>query len=274
MVTSEDFGSQGAQPSHPELLDWLAASFMDTGWDVKRLLKLMVTSQAYRRDSAPTTEMTDRDPKNLWLARGPRLRLMAEMLRDQALSAAGILSTKLGGPSVKPYQPAGVWKEVSGATYQADKGEGLHRRSLYTYWKRTAPPPAMLTFDATTREDCVARRSTTNTPLQALVLLNDPQFVEAARMLAQRMLVAFPEDLGAQLTFGVQCVLGRPPHPEEVQWLERIYQERLDSEQDPDESLESVGTLAWKEGLDRNSLKALSAVSLAILNFDEAIVRR
>ena len=130
---------------------------------------------------------------------------MAEMLRDQALSAAGILSTKLGGPSVKPYQPAGVWKEASGATYQADKGEGLHRRSLYTYWKRTAPPPAMLTFDATTREDCVARRSTTNTPLQALVLLNDPQFVEAARMLAQRMLVAFPEDLSAQLTFGVQC---------------------------------------------------------------------
>ena len=262
VVTSEDFGSQGAQPSHPELLDWLAASFMDTGWDVKRLLKLMVTSQAYRRDSAPTTEMTDRDPKNLWLARGPHLRLMAEMLRDQALSAAGILSTKLGGPSVKPYQPAGVWKEVSGATYQADKGEGLHRRSLYTYWKRTAPPPAMLTFDATTREDCVARRITTNTPLQALVLLNDPQFVEAARMLAQRMLVAFPEDLSAQLTFGVQCVLGRPPHPEEVQWLERIYQERLDSGQDTDESLESVGTLAWKEGLDRNSLKALSAVPL------------
>ena len=274
VVTSEDFGSQGAQPSHPELLDWLAASFMDTGWDVKRLLKLMVTSQAYRRDSAPTTEMTDRDPKNLWLARGPHLRLMAEMLRDQALSAAGILSTKLGGPSVKPYQPAGVWKEVSGATYQADKGEGLHRRSLYTYWKRTAPPPAMLTFDATTREDCVARRSTTNTPLQALVLLNDPQFVEAARMLAQRMLVAFPEDLSAQLTFGVQCVLGRPPYHEEVQWLERIYQERLDSGQDTDESLESVGTLAWNEGLDRNSLKALSAVSLAILNFDEAIVRR
>jgi hypothetical protein len=276
VVTPEDFGSQGAQPSHPELLDWLAAWFIEQGWDVKRLIKLIVTSEAYRRDSSPTAEALEMDPHNTWLARGPRLRLMAEMIRDQALSAAGILSPKLGGPSVKPYQPAGVWKEVSGSTYQADKAEGRHRRSLYTYWKRTAPPPAMLTFDATTREDCVARRSATNTPLQALVLLNDPQFVEAARMLAQRMLVSHPGDPKAQIDFGMQCVLSRHPHPEEFVWLERIYQKRLHSSgaTEPGQGVEAAGTLAWKDGLELDVLRALTAVSLAILNFDEAIVRR
>ena len=276
VVTPEDFGSQGAQPSHPELLDWLAAWFIEQGWDVKRLMKLIVTSEAYRRDSSPTAEALEMDPHNTWLARGPRLRLMAEMIRDQALSAAGILSPKLGGPSVKPYQPAGVWKEVSGSTYQADKAEGRHRRSLYTYWKRTAPPPAMLTFDATTREDCVARRSATNTPLQALVLLNDPQFVEAARMLAQRMLESHPGDSKAQIDFGMQCVLSRHPHPEEFVWLERIYQKRLHSSgaTEPGQGVEAAGTLAWKDGLELDVLRALTAVSLAILNFDEAIVRR
>jgi len=277
--TSEDFGSQGAQPTHRELLDWLSGWYMDNGWDTKALLKLIVTSHTYRKDSAPTEEMIQKDPENKLLARGPKQRLMAEMLRDQALSAAGILSPKLGGPSVKPYQPAGVWKEVSGATYTPDKGEGLHRRSLYTYWKRTAPPPAMLTFDATSREDCIARRVPTNTPLQALVLLNDPQFIEAARMLAQRMALEGGESLTNQIQYGFRQVVTRTPHAPELELLKTIYTERFESLADVDlskeeTSIEQIGELKWEKNMDHRNLSALTAVSLAILNFDEAIVRR
>ncbi len=278
--TAEDFGSQGSQPTHPELLDWLSAWFMQNGWDTKGLCRLIATSQTYRKESIPTKEMMAKDPENKWLARGPKQRLMAEMIRDQALSAAGILSRKLGGPSVKPYQPAGVWKEVSGATYQPSKGEGLHRRSLYTYWKRTAPPPAMLTFDATSREDCIARRVPTNTPLQALVLLNDPQFVEAARMLAQRMLIEGGDTLRDQISLGFRALLSREPSGRELNVLEKIYSERYESLQnspldsEETESIESVGVLSWKEGLDRQQLQSLTAVALAMLNIDEAVVRR
>jgi hypothetical protein len=279
--TAEDFGSQGAQPTHRELLDWLSAWYMDNGWDTKALCRLIVTSHTYRKESIPTEEMVAMDPENKWLARGPKQRLMAEMIRDQALSAAGILSAKLGGPSVKPYQPAGVWKEVSGATYQPSKGEGLHRRSLYTYIKRTAPPPAMLTFDATSREDCIARRVPTNTPLQALVLLNDPQFIEAARMLAQRMLLEGGDSLEDQISFGFRSVLTRDPVKPELDVLNAIYSARFKSldqspktDADKSETIESIGELKWKEGLERRQLQSLTAVSLAILNVDEAIVRR
>ena len=186
--TPEDFGSQGQLPSHPELLDWLAREFIDGGWDMKRVFRLMVTSATYCQTSEVTPELLARDPGNDWLARGPRFRLPAEMLRDNALCAAGLLVETIGGPPVKPYQPEGLWEEKSGLAYDRDRGAGSHRRSLYTFWKRTSPPPAMLTFDATTREFCAVKRQTTSTPLQALVLLNDPQFVEAARGLAQRLL--------------------------------------------------------------------------------------
>ena len=279
--TSEDFGSQGSQPTHRELLDWLAAWFIENGWDTKALCRLIASSHTYRKDSIPTQEMMETDPENKWLARGPKQRLMAEMIRYQALSAAGILSPVLGGPSAKPYQPPGVWKEVSGATYQPDKGEGLHRRSLYTYWKRTAPPPSMLTFDATSREDCIARRIPTNTPLQALVLLNDPQFIEAARMLAQRMLLEGGDALKDQIQYGFQLVITREPRKSELEVLKTVYSQRLASLQDSKATdsekkvtIETVGELTWKEGLDRLQLQSLTAVSMAILNFDEAIVRR
>ena len=179
--TPEDFGSQGQLPSHPELLDWLARTFIDSGWDVKHLVRLIVTSATYRQGSDAPADLVARDPENVLLARGPRLRLSAEMLRDGALAASGLLVDTIGGPPVKPYQPAGLWEEKSGTAYQRDVGPGSHRRSLYTFWKRTSPPPAMLTFDATTREVCAVKRQTTATPLQALVLLNDPQYVEAAR---------------------------------------------------------------------------------------------
>ena len=185
VVTAENLGVQGALPSHPELLDWLAKHFMDSGWDMKALQKLIVTSATYRQSSQVSSELLARDPDNKLLARGPKTRLTAEMLRDQALAASGLLVQKIGGPSVKPYQPEGVWEETAGSKYEPDKGENLYRRSLYTFWKRTAPHPMMTTFDASERNNCTVRRQATSTPLQALVLLNDPQFVEAARQIGR-----------------------------------------------------------------------------------------
>ena len=183
---ADDFGLQGRPPSHPELLDWLAVEFRESGWDVKRLITLIVTSSAYRQSPVASPEKLSRDPSNALLARGPRFRLDGEVLRDAALAASGLLVTKMGGPSVKPYQPAGIWEVTSMVAsntrnYKQDTGESLYRRSLYTLWKRQAPPASMDIFDGPTRETCVVRRERTNTPMQALVMMNDPQFVEAAR---------------------------------------------------------------------------------------------
>ncbi|MCA9206692.1 MAG: DUF1553 domain-containing protein, partial [Planctomycetales bacterium] len=186
---------QGEPPSHPELLDWLAVEFMESGWDVKRLHRLIVTSAAYQRDSQTTPELLRIDPENRLLARGPRFRLSAEMIRDQALALAGLLNSQVGGPSVKPYQPEGLWKEIATVTdYNQSHGRDLYRRSLYTYWKRTVASPTMLTFDATARETCTVRRSRTNTPLQALNLLNDVAFVEAAKQMAWRVQRELPAE--------------------------------------------------------------------------------
>ena len=189
VATGEDFGTQGEFPSHPDLLDWLATEFVRTGWDVKAMHKQIVTSATYRQSSRVPRTPPARDPDNRLLSRFPRYRLSAEMIRDQALFASGLLVERPGGPSVKPYQPAGLWDELSGAgDYVPDTGENLYRRSLYTYWKRTAPPPGLSAFDATARETCWVRETRTNTPLQALTLLNDVTYVEAARKLAERVL--------------------------------------------------------------------------------------
>ena len=189
--TADDFGSQGEAPSHPELLDWLATEFVRTGWDVKAMQRLIVTSAAYRQASVVTPALHERDPENRLIARGPRVRLEAEMIRDQALSLSGLLSTKMGGPSVKPYQPEGLWEQLSAfqgrKLFERSTGEDLWRRSVYSYWKRTVPPPAMTIFDAPTRESCVVRRQMSSTPLQALALLNDEMYVETARKFAERM---------------------------------------------------------------------------------------
>ena len=187
--TSEDFGSQGEWPSHPELLDWLATEFIRTGWDVKAMQKTIVMSATYRQTSRVTPDLLQRDPENRLLAHGPRLRLSAEMVRDQALAISGLLVEKVGGPSVKPYQPAGLWKELSGGVdYKQDTGADLYRRSLYTFWKRASPPPSMMTFDSVGREICSVRETRTNTPLQALTLMNDVTYLEASRALAQHMM--------------------------------------------------------------------------------------
>ncbi|MFM7922668.1 MAG: DUF1553 domain-containing protein, partial [Planctomycetaceae bacterium] len=175
-----NFGQMGEPPTHPELLDWLCRRFMDSGWDRKSLHRLIVTLATYRQASAGDAASRAKDPENVWLARGPRHRLPAEVLRDRALAVSGLLVGKIGGRSVKPYQPAGVWEDAgTGKSYSQDHGEALYRRSMYTFWRRTAPPPSMLTFDAPSREVCTAKREATATPLQALVLLNDPQFLEA-----------------------------------------------------------------------------------------------
>ena len=186
--TVEDFGSQGERPSHPELLDWLATELIRSGWDVKSLIRIIVTSARYRQSSRVSRELLDRDPENRLLARGPRLRLSAEMIRDQALALSGLLVERLGGPSVKPYQPPGLWSELGDASYVQDQGPALYRRGLYTFWKRTVAPPSLAAFDAPGRETCTVRESRTNTPLQALVMMNDPTFVEAAQALAMRVM--------------------------------------------------------------------------------------
>ena len=190
VVSLEDFGSQGTPPTHPELLDYLARSFIDSGWDLHDLCRKIVLSSTYRQSSNPTDKgLYDRDPDNTWLARGPSHRLSAEQLRDAVLAASGLLVDKIGGPSVMPYQPPGLWREAgTGKSYQQSEGDGLYRRSLYTFWKRTSPPPSLLTFDATSRESCTPRRELTTTPLQALVFLNDPQYIEASRVFAQTLI--------------------------------------------------------------------------------------
>ncbi len=217
--TVEDFGSQGEWPQHPELLDWLAVEFMDSGWDLRHLLRTIVLSETYRQDSRLTRELSERDPENRLYARGPRFRLAPEMIRDQALFASGLLVERFGGPSVKPLQPPGLWQELAGGKgYEPDHGDGLWRRSLYTYWRRTIQPPSMITFDSPTRETCSVRESRTNTPLQALNLMNDPAYLQAARRLGARM--AASSDPIAE---GFRLLLSRDPSGKEREVLQAAH---------------------------------------------------
>ena len=227
VATPEDFGSQGRQPTHPELLDWLAARFVESGWDVKALHRLIVSSDTFRQTSSVPAELLRRDPDNALLARGAVVRLPAEHIRDGALAASGLLVRDIGGPSVKPYQPDGLWEQSgTGKTYTTDAGNKVYRRSLYTFWRRTLPPPAMTTFDAVSREVCVARRDVTTTPLQSLVLLNDPQFVEAARVLAQRLVRQYPRDPAARHSEAFRRLTGRAPDAREADILAQTFEEQ------------------------------------------------
>ena len=229
--TTEDLGTQGDPATHPELLDWLAREFIESGWDVKAMMRLLVTSSTYRQSSRITPLLSKRDPENRLLARGPRFRLQAEFLRDQALAVSGLLASRIGGPSVRPYHPPGLYEQVvagsGAATYVAGKGDELYRRSLYTYWKRSVPNPAMLVFDAPFRETCILRRPRTNTPLQALNLMNDPTYVEAARGLAQRMVREGGETPSSRLTYGFRLVLTRPPNARELAILVAAHERAL-----------------------------------------------
>jgi hypothetical protein len=276
--TQEDFGNQGQLPSHPELLDWLASWVLRNGWDLQGLQRLIVTSAAYQRSSVAPAETLAADPENRWLARGPRHRLAAEQIRDSALAAAGLLSGRVGGGSARPYQPAGLWEEAgTGKSYTPDKGEGLYRRSLYTFWRRTAPPPTMLTFDATSREVCTAKRESTATPLQSLVLLNDPQYVEAARVLAERVIEAGPADTSSRIDAVALAVLAREPTPRERQILGSLWEEQRTWFRDhPEEAtrLLSVGEKPRRETLPADELAALTMVAATCLNHDEFVMKR
>lgn len=281
--TVEDFGIQGDLPSHPELLDWLATEFIRTGWDVKALQRLIVTSAAYRQSSRSTPELRKRDPENRLLARGPRFRMDAEMIRDAALAVSGLLVPTIGGPSVKPYQPEGIWEEVSygdpnftAQSYTQDHGEALYRRSMYIFWKRTAPPPSMVVFDAPNREVCTARRARTNTPLQALVLMNDPQYVEAARHLAARMIKdggAAPEE---RIAYAFRLATARFPKPEETAVLAEIFKTQLERYRQNTEAakqLLAVGESPRDETLDPAEHAAWTTVASMILNLDETVTK-
>jgi hypothetical protein len=273
--TPEDFGSQGQLPSHPELLDWLARSLIDGGWDVKRLLRLIVTSATYRQRSGASTELVSKDSENILLARGPRFRLPAEMLRDNALAASGLLVERIGGPPVKPYQPAGLWEEKSGLAYERDRGAGSHRRSLYTFWKRTSPPPSMLTFDATTREFCAVKRQTTATPLQALVLLNDPQYVEAARALAQRAFREGGTSLASRITFAFRSLTGRHPNTREIATLEALFHEQVDefrTGRSDAKKLLAIGDAPGDSAVEPAECAAMTVLVQALLNFQDAVI--
>ncbi|MFN8685552.1 MAG: PSD1 and planctomycete cytochrome C domain-containing protein [Acidobacteriota bacterium] len=270
--TSEDFGSQGEWPAQMELLDWLAVEFMESGWDVKKLLKTIVMSETYRQSSAVSAEMLQRDPENRLLGRMTRLRMDAGQVRDHALAVSGLLVEKVGGPSVKPYQPAGLWKELSGgADYVMDQGEGLYRRSLYTFWKRTAPPPTMANFDAAGRETCVVRENRTNTPLQALNLMNDVTFLEASRKLAERMM-----DEREGLARGFRMVTSRRPSAAEMVVIERAlarYREEYQRDPAAARNLLAHGDSKRNEGTDVVELAARTMVASLLLNLDEGITR-
>ncbi len=229
--TADDFGSQGEAPSHPELLDWLATEFVRSGWDVKAIQRLIVTSAAYRQSSVASPELRERDPENRLIARGPRVRLAAEMIRDQALLVSGLLSTKMGGASVKPYQPEGLWEQLSAfqgrKLFVRSEGEDLWRRSVYTYWKRTVPPPSLTIFDAPTREACVVRRQMSSTPLQALALLNDEMYIETSRKFAERMFREGGASPEQRLAWALRAASSRPATEAEVRILVQGFERRL-----------------------------------------------
>ncbi len=279
--TVEDFGSQGEAPSHPELLDWLAVEFRNSGWDVKGLMRLMVSTAAYRQAAIATPAKLQKDPDNRLLARGPRFRMDGEMIRDYALSASGLLTSPIGGPSVRPYQPDNVWETVAmdGSNtrfYKRDSGASLYRRSLYTFWKRSAPPANMEIFNAPTRETCTVRRERTNTPLQALVTMNDPQFVEAARSLAQRALLAEKNNPAAQLNLIARTLLARPLEPREQTITQSAYRDFLryyDGHPADAKKLLAIGESKADPGLSTAEFAALTMVTNQLLNLDEVVTK-
>jgi hypothetical protein len=276
--TEEDFGAQGAFPSHPELLDWLATEYVRIGWNTKALLKLIVTSATYRQSSRITPELRERDPANRLLARGPRFRLPAETVRDNALAVSGLLVERLGGPSVKPYQPAGLWEDVSVERrfkYEPAAGPDLYRRSMYTYWKRTCPPPGMTTLDAPDREFCVIRRARTNTPMQALLLMNDPTYLEAARKLAERVVKSGP-DFDSRLALAFRTVVARRPTADEVRVLRAVLdlaRTRFESDPAAAGKLLSHGASPRDEKLDVTDVAAWTTITSLLLCMDETITK-
>ena len=278
--TQEDFGNQGSLPSHPKLLDHLAVLFVESGWDVKAMMKLILTSKTYQQSSIPSALSMELDPENKLYSRFSVHRLPAEFIRDQALKASGLLVDSIGGPSVYPYQPPGIWKALAtrnATEYKQQSGDSLYRRSIYTVWKRSAPPPSMLNFDAPDRYLCTVRRQKTSTPLQALVLMNDPQYLEASRKLGERMIIEagqFPED---QIQFAFKSLIGRPARPEEHKSLVELYdKEKEEFLKDSNRTKEwlSTGESKVDDSLDQTTLATCAFIAITIMNFDEFVIKR
>ena len=273
--TSENFGAQGEFPSHPELLDYMAAQFIRSGWNVKAMHRLIVTSATYRQRSSVDETLQARDPENRLLARGPRKRLSPFSIRDSALLVSGLLVEKVGGPSVRPYMPPGIWSSISNSKYKRDNGENLYRRSLYTYWRRTLPPPTMMAFNAAARETCIVRSDHTTTPLQALTMMNNIVFVEAARHLAQRMIREGGNSDPQKIAFAFRLVTSRQPESDEVALLiDDLNAYRADFQANPTaaEKLLKVGQTRNSPELPAGELAAYAMVANTILNLDESIV--
>ncbi len=279
--TSGDFGTQGELPSHPELLDWLALHYQQTGWDTKELVKLLLCSATFRQSSRVTADQLERDPENRLLARGPRLRLDAEQLRDNVLFVSGLIDLTMGGKGVKPYQPPNIWEPVGfvGSNtrhYSQDHGSALYRRSIYTFFKRTAPPPFMVNFDVPNREQSCTRRERSNTPLQALQLLNDVQHVEAARALAQRLLTDGGANADERIRFLFRTVLAREPQPVELEILARQLGEHLERYRTGEEDAKKLvmqGESKFDESLPVGELAAYTLLASTVLNLDETVMR-
>jgi hypothetical protein len=279
--TSEDFGTRGEWPSHPELLDWLATEFIRTGWDVKGLVRMIVTTAAYRQDSRTTPKLVALDPENRLLARGPKYRLDAEVLRDNALCVSGLLNPKMGGHGVRPYQPGGLWEAVgyvgsNTAQYSQDHGEALYRRSLYLFWKRTAPPPSMTTFDAPSREQCRTRRERTSTPLQALLTMNDVGYFEAARHLGYRMLHEGGASDADRLRYGFRLVTSRAPDEGECAILmQNLAAQRVAfrANEEAAKKAISVGESPAPSDVSATELAAYTMVASVLLNLDEVVTK-
>jgi uncharacterized protein DUF1553/uncharacterized protein DUF1549/cytochrome c len=276
--TEEDFGTQGEPPSHHELLDWLAVRYRDSGWDTKALLRLIVTSATYRQSSKVRPDLLEKDPRNRLLARAPRVRLEAEMVRDQALALSGLLSRKVGGPSVFPPQPAGLWQAAFNGerTWTTSQGEDRYRRGLYVFWRRTVPYPSMATFDAPSREICAIKRVRTNTPLQSFVTMNDPVYVEAAQALARRIVREGGADVAARARYALQLCQCRPPRPEQVEPLVSLHDAQLaryrrDRQAAADLATDPIGPLP--PGMDPADLAAWTAVANVLLNLDSVLTK-
>ncbi len=278
--TPDNFGLQGERPTHPELLDWLAADFRESGWDMHHLIRQIVLSATYRQESRHRTELDD--PDNRLLARGPSFRLPAEMIRDQALAVSGLLNRKVGGPSVKPYQPDGVWEDLNAPKshaeiYTVGSGSDLYRKSMYTYWRRAAMHPGMAVFDAPNRDVCVVERPTTNTPLQALATMHDTTYIEAARKLAEKILRQGSEEISDQVATAFQLVLTRSATDKEMRILNEVYRDRLARYREDSaaaDKLLAIGESEVDPTFDRSELAALADVCLAILNLSETVTRK
>ncbi|WP_291044551.1 PSD1 and planctomycete cytochrome C domain-containing protein [Dyadobacter sp. 50-39] len=275
-----DFGMQGDLPTNPALLDWLAVDFMNHGWDVKRLVKQIVTSATYRQSARVTEEKLKADPENIYLSRGPRYRLPAELVRDMVLSTSGLLNPQIGGPSVKPYQPKGLWEAATSGrgtlrTYQQDKGDALYRRGMYTFIKLTVPPPSMIIFDASNRDHCEVKRSKTNTPLQALVMLNDPTVLEASRVMAERLVVK-STDAEANIRASFQRIVCRQPTDKEVALLKKYYNEEaamFSKQQAQAAKVLNVGEYPHEAKADKVRAAAMMRVINTLYNMEETITK-